>query len=383
MSDSLPLSDVETLKATLRRFGWSPVGGQPNVYEVWSVGAKDGNETEGPGVEDEVIVPLDSERGDFRSLLVKAERKVSGLYAGDAKRVLDTLKVSKAVGLEATRWSKETAFDAGLIPWQQGEALFSSARAQLAAAAKASREQRPYFGKSGSYLARRFIDSTYMGQTDIGSFVITAFTPADTVFYVTKRAEQEARNSQLPAGEVVTGREIIDRFVEALTAVREGLETYRQKQNVAVFQELVPSGVSHELLKALSQFTSNGNSEIEVGAGTSAESRVVKFQANEAPVLAAAATGLAGATRPIEVTVIGEVTLLRRERDSDRRVIRLEVVDGPGIRMARARLSLTDYATAVEAHRVGAWLSVTGRLERRGNVFWIESPRDVEVVRPN
>ena len=100
-------------------------------------------------------------------------------YGTLAQQVTTTLEMRSRGSLDSTRWKKETALDAGVIAWDQGEALFLAARSQLVASAKSTREPRRYHGNTSAYVAKRFLESSFMGQTDIGSFIVTAYTPAD------------------------------------------------------------------------------------------------------------------------------------------------------------------------------------------------------------
>ena len=73
-----------------------------------------------------------------------------------------------------------------------------------------------YHGNASAYIAKQFIDDCYMGQTAIGSYVITAHTQAEKRFHLSKRSEdisvQTPRHS-----EELSGREILQTFECSLT----------------------------------------------------------------------------------------------------------------------------------------------------------------------
>ncbi len=46
----------------------------------------------------------------------------------------------------------------------------------------------------------------------------------------------------------------------------------------------------------------------------------------------------------------------------------------------RVRLSPDQYAAAIEAHRIGDVLRVTGEQSRAGNFYWLFNARDIQIV---
>jgi hypothetical protein len=147
--------ELEILTALMRHFEWAPRSRTSNLYEVW--GPEDDED-------EEVLVPLDPQRGDFAVLLQRARRSVISQYGIAARRLWDTLELQTKALLDATQWKKQTALEAGIIGWEQGEAQYASARAQLIASAKSSREARRYHGNASSHIAKRFIENSFMGR---------------------------------------------------------------------------------------------------------------------------------------------------------------------------------------------------------------------------
>lgn len=71
-----------------------------------------------------------------------------------------------------------------------------------------------------------------------------------------------------------------------------------------------------------------------------------------------------------------------RERDDDERIATLRFdANGRGkLQSARMRLCEADYKVACDAHRDGRTVALKGRLERRGNRWWINDVADFAVV---
>ena len=286
--------------------------------------------------------------------------------------------------LSTTEWSKETALPAGVISWEEGESLYGSARGQLVASAKSSKEKKRYHGNTSAYLARQFIDSTWMGQTDIGSFVITAYTPAQQRFHMSKHSEEVAWIKPREV-EMITGAEILNTFERALKAVRSILDESEACPETRSFpRRRSKEGVSFEFTRALGNFVSGGESSVQITRrvpGPDEPSVVeVAFRPTEAQIISRAANLFSQDPEPQDVTLMGEVTLLSREISGHDQLIRLNVESGADIRKARVRLSPEQYELAMDAHRREASLRVSGLLEKEGNLYWLDNPRDVTVV---
>lgn len=376
MTTSSVHSELEMLTALLRHFEWAPRSRTSNLYEVWGSGGDE---------EEEVLVPLDPQRGDFDMLLQRARRSVISQYGVAARRLWETLEMQTRAFLDVTQWKKQTALEAGIIGWEQGEAQYAAARAQLIASAKSSREPRRYHGNASSYIAKRFLENSFMGQTDIGSFIITAYTPSSQRFYLSRSAEERhAAEPPMWETESISGRDILGTFEHALKAVREGLNDYKKRPQAELFLDMVADGVSYEFTRALSEMIAGGDAAVEIrrqGLGEEqSSSGEVAFDAAEAPVLDKVANLFVAESEPQNVTLVGEVTLLSRSSDEPHRVIRLNIASGADIRKTRVRLSDEQYRLAMEAHREEAALRVTGRLEKEGNQYWLYNAEDVTVV---
>lgn len=375
MNAFVPSDKVNSLLSMLERFHWFRAEGAPGRFDVW-------REAEGPG---EIVVPLDAERPDFDRLLARAEDEMVLRFGSEAKHVQELFRVKESAALDESQWQKETPLDAGLIRWNDGELLYASARLMLIASAKSTREARMYHGNASAFIAKQFIDDSFMGQTAIGSYIITAHTQATKKFYLTKRSE-EVSVQRPRLAEAVSGREILNTFERSLDLTRRCLDEYRSKPVTDMFVEAVDEGLSYEFVKALGDVTRNSASGIQVLRYTSTGPRPVKrefeFIPAEAQVLDRVAVRFAQAPQSQEVTLVGEVVLLSHASATDVRVIRLVIESGSAAKKARVRLTAEQYRVALEAHASDAMLKVSGRLEREGNFYWLYDAAQVEVV-PN
>lgn len=353
---------AEHVTALLRRFSWAPASKSPGRYEVWTP-SDDGDE--------EVIVPINPENGDYSQLLERARRYLLRRYGSEAERLEALLLIAAAADLDATRWKKETSVDAGLISWAEGEAIYAAARDSLVAAARATRSKRSVQGKSSAFLARRFMEQVLMGQTEVGSFIVTAHVPASRAFHLNEKSE---RVSQIDArkAETVSGRAIIDVFEQSIAAVRAALTDFKKAPRIEMFEELVPEGVSLELVRSLATLTRNGDAAVSIQRGEATTNiREIEFDAVEAPVLDRVAASFEKLPAPQKVEITGEVSLLDNSTAAPVHIVRLDVMRGATARRVRVRLTPEQYDTAAAAHAAKQWLSMSGTLEKDGRDWWL------------
>lgn len=367
-------SRVNQLTSLLEHYGWFYAEGVPGLFAVWQ--DRDGN--------GQVLIPLDDARPDFDRLLGAAQEEILRRFGPDAQKFKDLIDLSAAAALDQTKWEKETTVEAGLIPWAEGEALYASARAMLAASAKSTREVRMYHGNASAHIAKRFLEGCFMGQTAIGSFVITAHTPVEARFHASRRSE-EVFGLMPRSSETYSGRDIMETFERSLSLVRNGLDEYRRKPTTEIFVDAVPEGLSYEFVRALGEVTRGGEVAVRVDSFAAVDDVARRkpeyvFNASEAPVLEQVAVRFAQPPQSAQVTLEGEVVLLSRESRANIRVIRLIVESGANIKKARVRLTAEQYEKALFAHSNDYRLRVSGRLEREGNVFWLYDAEDVEAI---
>jgi len=371
MSPAEPTTDTELVTAMLRHFDWSPTSKATGRYEIWTLPDKDSGE---------VLVPLDPAKGDFAELVQRALRQLLVRYGMEAERVQALLLLSASADLDSTQWKKQTSVNAGLISWVEGEAIYQAARESLASAARAVHAKKAQHGNAGSYLVQRFLEQTLMGQTEVGSFIVTAHIPASARFHVSQKSENRSKDD-FRNSDQVSGRTILDTFVTAVSAVREALDQYRQSPRIEPFKELVAEGVSHELLRSLATLSKGGDAAISVEhADRSAVRREIVFDSVESAVLDRVAADFAQKPPPESVVLTGEVSLLDNSTAVPIHLVRLDVMAGSKVKRARVRLTPEQYDLAVTAHANLKWLRASGTLEKDGRDWWLYNAADVSVV---
>jgi hypothetical protein len=270
-----------------------------------------------------------------------------------------------------------------MIQWDIGQELHVVARTGLSVAAKAAHKPRRYYGNSSAYISKKFIEATLMGQTEPGSYVVTAYTPSGGRFFVS-RSSEEASASKLVDVESKSGAEIIDKLDDIVRSARGKLDEYRSDPRTAIFDEITPTGFSYEIANALATLAADGNGLVRITRSSARESRETsndyEFQSTESPVLERVSESLRQAAEPEAVTLVGEVTLLEHVSNLDTHTIRLHVANQPRLRTVRMNLTPEQYEAAIEAHRSDSPLQVRGTVERQGTYNWLMDAEKVQIL---
>lgn len=384
---STEISDVpegltsERLIRTLASTGWVPLGGQQDLYQRWTLS--------GSGI-DKILVPLDPERPDYTDLLHDAWMSLSRLASRASEAGAALAALTRAPGDEV-RFRKEALTIRGAVAWNDGEDLILSARHALVAAAKTSLSRRSYYAQRHGSFAKRFLDSVLMGQTQIGSYVVTAYTPVDEIFEDKPSSKPDTTGSRRIAG--YRGREITEMLTTALSAVQEAADHYNRNASLAAFEEGVKNGISKELTEAIGgmlrhadattihiDWSPDGQQILPVSGEPASEDRNFTFEASILPVLERATVRLAAMTSSEYVTAQGWVSVVSRPSRKQAGVIRLRVVRGSSARTLSVRLSNEQYELAATAVTSNAVLRVNGRQEKEGNRYWLYDVSDIRVI---
>ncbi len=319
-----------------------------------------------------ILVPEDLRVPGAAELLSDAWRQLVELSPGLLERILD----QDFSGLhDSVRFRKETAAPRGLILWHEGEQLVRAARETLAAGTKAFSGKRAYFGNSNSGIVQRYLSATYMGQTGIGSFVVTALTP------VLSLGEGLSKES---AASPVQGRDVTLSVATALGAAVEAIDHYQSTKSVAGFREAVSRGLSVELARGLVALAENAE---EATISVDLDRRSIPLVGNDEPVAFEFTAADVPALKQAELTLAQDPEPALRQQVRGRvHLLTKAEVDGPGVigidtgaGKYRVRLNPDDYARAVRAHEVEATVVAEGLPSKEGHLVWLYEGRVIAV----
>jgi hypothetical protein len=332
-------------------------------------------------------VPLDTTKPDYDELLSDALSSLTALHADAVQNVLRALTLRPG---DELKFRKHSDTPLGTIRWDRGRSLIEAASDTLVASAKASSDRRPAFRNSNWFIAREFLQSILMGQTEVGSYVVTAYAPPDRQLF--ERESQKRAGTRPSSHEIHTGREVVEVMAGALQVTREAIDQFRQSNRVEEFDDTVEHGVSRELAVAVQKLVNESD-----GASVTVEwsqdfdglllptgsvrtgVTEVEFSPTDYSVLERVSSRLASATDSHHVTVVGSVEVLTRKVGTVG-VVAINVMRGAAAKKIRVRLPVNQYELALEAHRRMEAIKVTGRLERSGNYYWLYDADDVEIV---
>jgi hypothetical protein len=318
-----------------------------------------------------VLIPLNQSAPDYVMLMDAALRSLTLEYPDLWHRSIGPRLF--AVVSDSLRFRKETAVPSGLIPWDDGRDLIEAARATLVAGAKAYMEPARHYANRFGQFASRYIDGVLMGQTQPGSYVVTALAPAQAL--VSLRVPNVATLG-LTGFDLVPGRTVTESVARAIGATHSAVEEFRTSQTFEVFDAHVADGASYEMAVALRNLSSGADeSEIVVEWDRSlVTSTPIKlpdrfsFDRRHAEVLKRAAIHLAAPTMEEQVTVRGRVHLLAKKDSGGPGVVGVD----DGKRKYRVRLSSDEeYHDAVLAHDENRNVEVVGRMSREGTLSWL------------
>ena len=372
--------DPERLSLLLVRHGWVPRGGRPGLYTRYALEPND--EASTSGFATSLLLPLNREMADYEDLLrvvLDQLTRLAPIHKAAAEEVLDGLRVIPG---DEVRFRKETTTVRGTVPWPIGEELVVSSRDTLLAAAKARVSKSAYYGNKNGRFAHRFLDAVLMGQTEIGSYIVTAYTPVESVFH-----ERETRDGRTPLPTVLayTGREITQALVVALEATQEAAAHFESSASMSGFDDAIKRGVSRELAQAVLGLVEKAvEAEVRVdwAVQRSTQSNAVEtnqvpepvsfqFTGALAPVLEKAVARYAGMTPAEFVTALGWVSVVERPKRGAPGVVRLRVLRGSKANTIRVRLTQEQFEVAADAIKDDQAIFVSGRQEKDGRTFWL------------
>lgn len=364
----------EALRHALTRLGWAESGTFRDKVEYWEPGPAIDVKVRGPWA-DQLVLPMRDDAPDTTRLLEQAAEHLRLLIGPDFDRVLETVSIMSERHLDEVEVRLDTE-DAGVIPWLQGNEIIDNTRAMLSAAAKASsRKQKRYFNAE-AFIAEEFLDQCLMGQTKVGSYIVTALTPA-----AGSLATSRSKNAEDTKHPRIPTRSVTRTLEAALRAVQESVRDARgQDGKLVAFDEAVEQGVSYELLAALEPVTQRVESEIAVDYLVNpmvvepTEQPTVRFSftPEDGLVIARAREHFDAPPVPKLARLVGEVTLLKNSSAKTEHQVKLSALVDESVRVVTVSLSADQYAKALKAHDEKRMFRVEGTLElgpRKSSMF--------------
>lgn len=344
--------------------GWDLIEERPGKASFWRLPKDRGEDVE-------LVLPLSKNLGDYYPRLSDAVALLADVDKLTPQQVVDGIR-ARFEDVFRTRLIRADAGD-GTVPLHDGaEAIAKIADLFEAAAVTAVRKTPAY--QKPPVEARKFLSTARLGQTEIGSYVVT----------VHSRLPKQ-RDLEHP---VPFERDVLVTLATALAAAKAAVSA---SDSPAAFTQSVGKGVSANLCRALfslgcrpevSQLEFNVNWATAEPASPDVPRRVV-FTQPAFPTLRAAAKYLSRIEPEAEFTVVGTVRRLEKEDPT--------LLDEPGsiaimgnvhgeIHPITVKLKAPEYIEAIHAHEQGRVVRVVGTLRQDGDRFRLENPRDFRIM---
>lgn len=258
-----------------------------------------------------------------------------------------------------------------------------SARRLVTATATTELGPSTFFGRTTKD-AIAYTDRCRFGHTFRGSFGFTIESP------VTRNDEPPLPGiAQAPPFE----RRVIQRLVRGLHDVQQAEAT----ENPGVIAENYERGFNANMCEALVDLISGTSDRLTIEVAWSPEwhpsadvpsAPAFHIKPVTIEIVKDAANSLRHAETAREINILGKVIRLKSEHNpadlldltSPREIVVQWTSDEFGQLNVRVNLSPTDYIIALEAHRTGHLISITGTLERINRTWILSSPRDVQFL---
>lgn len=362
--------------------GWTVVGGRRDAYQRLAPPGADAYRQES------VLVPLDPTAPEYGEMMSDAVELLAH-YRDVWSSIADAQATSESADSFVVHAESEAP--SGMIGWRAGERLFTGFGQVLRAGAKAFVAPLAYFGNRHGRFANTFLDAVLMGQTGVGSFIITAYAPSQQSFAepsTTYGADTGDRGDGLllvasaaPGRFSIQGRDVTRTVARALQATTEAIAEARDGAELDVFTRRVGDGVSRELTDALGGMTADtAETEISVGwdpdlPGDDLPTRFA-FTRDDREILKEASEHLARPGPAERMVITGVPDLLDQRARHARGVVDIKVISGSAARRLRARFtSDADLDRITGAIRARRAVRVIGDQVREGSTYWLYDAR--------
>lgn len=381
--------DVSMLKNLLEQYGWSCQPSFNGKATYWSFPHS------GSSMENLVItIPEDNSADDYDFYLSQAIHEIKLIYGKSFEIFKEEYQSFSSCQFDPLEIREETGMKNGLIPWNKGSRLVLGAEGILNAGARAAavglKNRKAHYLQTAHIAAESVLSESFMGQTKIGSYIVTMYVPSEHKFAISSRKNPQ---KQLADSDFISGRDVTDTIVSSLKSFESGFRETSGKianndTDYDFFDELVQDGVSYELLDALSYLLDDEESQITVTQ--SPKNNPLKKETYEISVgsymsgwIDRGKFCLKGEFEPIRVLVVGEVIHLDNSAKNPRHLIKMRLVSNasiPAISMLSVYLSPEQYQDAIRAHEEEFMFLVKGEIKKKGRNFEMTLPDFVSVT---
>ena len=369
--DALARLSLLDVRAYLDSQGWSAAGRYGTVATIYE--ARDS-----AGKNFELLLPMKESLADYAARMGDIVGTLADVEGRDEIAVFHDLVKA---GFDVVRFRAPNADDAGTIALQSGVALYDHARDVIAAAANAAvKPKRAYRGNS-SGKAKEYLDTLRLGQTEVGSYVMTVLSPVQP----TLSSDQTSLFPEIDVGDEPFSRAVTLTLVRSLRAAKVAVNEAVATGRLDPFEAAIDSGVSSNLCEAIARLAQQGTgvdisltwSRVRRGPEAKAS---YSFTEDNARVLSEAATAFRESEPQTDITIEGFVIALdRKPEEFDGKAKIRGFVDGR-VKTISAEFLFADYKKVVGAFDRKLRVRVDGDLVKKGPWQVLGNARNLVVV---
>ncbi|HEY8378329.1 MAG TPA: hypothetical protein VIK91_17655 [Nannocystis sp.] len=330
-----------------------------------------------PGAGDfEVQIPLDTDLADYADAIVFAARRIAAFEDRPVEQVLRDLLQPRCdtVRYAVTGPSTRT----GTISLVAGHALVAGALKSLLASACSVQRPRRFHPRMTLSDAESYVRACRLGQTEIGSYVLTVETPLDI-------------HAQLDATEIPFGRRATAYLFESTAYLARAI---RQGETARILEEnpdapLVSANLCESLLEMMPPDESadlrlTGSWSPLIPPPASVPS-AVHFDRTMFEAVERLAQQLRPSRDSEPAQFVGKVLELSGAPNAAGQLegdVVLQVQADDQLLKVRVPLGPEDYKDAGAAHLAQHYVSVRGQLHRGPRIHVLKNPTGFQVVKP-
>ncbi|GHC44396.1 hypothetical protein [Roseibacillus persicicus] len=357
--DHLTSHDVA---AYVRSSGWKHIG---NYGQEASAFEKN---------EHQLLIPLATDFADYGRRMAEVVSSLAKFEARSLDAVLRDLAYASADVFRIRL--QNPLFEGGEVTLDQGILLFDNAQKLVHAAARSAINPKAYHLARAGTQAEDFLKRVKLGQTEIGSYILTIVFPITPDLL-----DDQDEEASLPFERKVTRG-----IVSGLNSLETALRSQVAKPSLEPFLKLVKKGVSANLCEAISNIGEKTEGTMIDTQLTWARNRrapemntKARFQAGDFSYLRSAAENLKEQAWDEELVVTGPVTRIESDAALFGGDVFVNALIGESVRRVKLNLDQDQYQQANQAHLAGQAIEVRGKIEKQGRYLTMVSPAEFSV----
>lgn len=370
LSSLHPLDIAEYLSSK----GWKKLEENPGKFSIWEY-----IDEGGVGKRDlDILLPLNQKFKDYE---IRIAEVLNILEKAENRQQIQILKDLMMIFADIVRVRRDTPETSqGNVPIDVGVQLVQQAKEMVLAAACSTVEPRPFFPPKKFKPALDYMETVFMGQTEIGSYILPIISKLPLPY----RGQQYLAE---PFERRVTQKLACALNVMNLTA-QEYLETSSLDDSIEIFRSTVQQGVSANLCEAVVEMSSYRDvyQDIEINFTWSPKYQTdwdtpekIILKSETMPIFEKVADMLREFEPKENFVVYGPVLRLERSEEAVIGKITVQSFVLGSVRNIQIELPEPEYHVALQAHDQQKNIYCKGTLQKEGRYYWLSNVSLLEI----